>query len=126
MSAKILVVDDEEDMVQLVSYNLRVNGYEVLSANTGLDALAKARKSLPNLIILDLMLEGMDGYSICEILRSQPATADLPIIMLTALSGQIARLNGLAAGANEFLTKPFSPQQLVLSVKRVLEKQAKS
>ena len=126
MSAKILVVDDEEDMVQLVSYNLRVNGYEVMSANTGLDALAKARKSLPNLIILDLMLEGMDGYSICEILRSQPATADLPIIMLTALSGQIARLNGLAVGANEFLTKPFSPQQLVLSVKRVLEKQAKS
>src|SRR6267378_1935087 len=116
MSAKILVVDDEEDMVQLVSYNLRVNGYEVLSANTGLEALAKARKSLPNLIILDLMLEGMDGYSICEILRSQPATADLPIIMLTALSGQIARLNGLAVGANEFLTKPFSPQQLVLSV----------
>jgi DNA-binding response OmpR family regulator len=124
MSAKILVVDDEEDMLELVSFNLRLHGYEVLLASTGLDALTKARKFLPDLIILDLMLDGMDGYSICEILRAQPATATLPIIMLTALTGQIARLNGLAAGANEFLSKPFSPQRLILSVKQILELQS--
>jgi len=124
MSAKILVVDDEEDMLELVSFNLRLHGYEVELASTGLDALTKARKFQPDLMILDLMLDGMDGYSICEILRAQPATATLPIIMLTALTGQIARLNGLAAGANEFLSKPFSPQKLILSVKQILELQS--
>src|SRR5690242_19580680 len=104
MSTRILVVDDEQDMVELLSYNLRSSGFEVLAASNGLEALNKARRDLPDLILLDLMLDGLDGYSVCEILRRQPSTARVPVIMITALAGQIARLNGMAAGADDFIT----------------------
>ena len=120
MSAKILVVDDEHDMLEMLSYNLKEEGYEVLTADNGLEALNKARRFLPDLIVLDLMLDGIDGYSICEILRCQPSTANMPVIIVTALSGQIARLNGLAAGADDYLTKPFSPRELLIRVENLL------
>lgn len=123
MSAKILVVDDEQDMVELLTYNLKERGYEVLASADGLDALNKARRHLPDLILLDLMLDGIDGYSVCEILRRQPSTASVPVIMITALAGQIARLNGMAAGADDFITKPFSPQELMERIQRVLKLQ---
>src|SRR5258706_8951608 len=123
MSAKILVVDDEQDMVDLLTYNLKERGYEVLAASNGLDALKQARLELPDLILLDLMLDGIDGYSVCEILRHQPSTAKVPVIMITAMAGQIARLNGMAAGADDFLTKPFSPQELMARIQRVLHVQ---
>src|SRR5580765_2934756 len=103
MSAKILVVDDEPEMVELLSFNLQRRGYDVLAATNGLEALNKARQHLPDLILLDLMLEGLDGYSVCEILRRQPSTATVTVIMLTALTGQIARANGMEAGANDFV-----------------------
>ncbi len=124
MSAKILVVDDEPEMVELLSFNLQRRGYDVLAATNGLEALNKARQHLPDLILLDLMLEGLDGYSVCEILRRQPSTATVPVIMLTALTGQIARANGMEAGANDFVTKPFSPQDLMERIERMLRVQA--
>jgi DNA-binding response OmpR family regulator len=108
MSAKILVVDDEQDMIELLAYNLEQNGYEVLTATTGLEALNKARRHLPDLILLDLMLDGIDGYTVCEILRSQPSTATVPVLIVTALGGQMARFNGLASGANDFISTLFA------------------
>jgi DNA-binding response OmpR family regulator len=121
MAAKILVVDDEQDMVELLTYTLKEKGYKVFTATSGLEALNKARKHLPDLILLDLMLDGIDGYSICEILRRQPSTATVPVIMITALAGQIVRLNGLASGADDFVSKPFSPADLIARVARLCE-----
>src|SRR5258708_38807834 len=113
MSAKILVVDDEADFVELVSFNLKQAGYEVITANTGLDGLFKARRFLPDLIVLDLMMEGIDGYSVCEILRRQLSTKTMPIIIVPAIAGQLARLNGLAVGADDFLSNSCRPRPLL-------------
>ena len=124
MNARILVVDDEQDFVELIAFNLREHGYEVITAHNGLDALFKARRFLPDLVVLDVMMEGVDGYSVCEIMRRQPSTKDMPVIMVTAVTGQIARLNGLSAGANEFFHKPFSPLALVKRVEVILRQHA--
>ena len=120
MGAKILVVDDEQDFIEFVSFNLRRHGYEVLTAGNGLDALFQARQALPDLIVLDLMMEGIDGYSVCEILRRQPSTRTMPIIMLTAAGGEMARLNGLASGADDFINKPVPPRELIRRIEDVL------
>ena len=111
------------DMVDLLSFNLRRRSYDVIVARTGTDALNKARKHLPDLVLLDLMLDGLDGFTVCEFLRRQPSTADIPVIMITALSGQISRVNGLAAGADEFITKPFDVQNLMNRVGFLIEAQ---
>lgn len=124
MSAKILLVDDEMDMLELMAYNLGAQGHQILTAVTGLDALNKARRFLPDLIVLDLMLEGIDGFSVCEILRAQPSTGQVPVLVVTALGGQIARLNALSVGADDFLSKPFSPQELVRRVGEILNAHA--
>src|SRR5213593_152042 len=124
MSAKILVVDDEPDFIEFVSFNLRMHGLAVLTANNGLEALFLARRALPELVILDVMMDGVDGYSVCEILRRQPSTRGIAILMVTAATGQIARLNGLVAGADDFLCKPFGPQELLRRVERQLERHA--
>ena len=124
MSAKILVVDDEADFVELVSFNLKQEGYEVITANTGLDGLFKARRFLPDLIVLDLMMEGIDGYSGCEILRRQLSTKAMPIIIVTAIAGQLSRLNGLAVGADDFLSKSCGPRELLRRVANVLQRHA--
>jgi len=123
MQPKILVVDDEQDMVELLRFNLVTRGYQVIPANNGLDALHLARRHLPDLIMLDLMMEGIDGYTVCEILREQPSTKHIPIIVLTAAIGQITRCNCLAAGADDYLTKPFSAQDLLRRVEGVLASQ---
>lgn len=120
MSEKILLVDDETDMLEMMAYNLGAQGYEILTAVTGLDALNKARRMLPDLIVLDLMLDGIDGFSVCEILRAQPSTRQVPVLVVTALGGQITRLNALAVGADDFLSKPFSPQELVRRIQEIL------
>src|SRR5262245_6427759 len=120
MGAKILVVDDERDFIEFVSFNLKQQGYEVLAATNGLDALYQARRSLPDLVVLDLMMDGIDGYSVCQILRRQPSTRTMPIIILTAAGGQMARRNGLASGADEFMTKPVTPRELVRRIEDVL------
>ena len=124
MSAKILVVDDEQDIVELLTYNLQVHGFEVVSAARGIEALNQARKHHPDLIVLDLMLPDIDGFSICEILRCQPSTADIPVLMLTAMAGEIPRLHGMEVGAVDYLTKPFRPRDLVQRVRGILEQRA--
>src|SRR5258706_7447752 len=113
MSAKILVVDDEQDMVDLLTYNLKERGYEVLAASNGLDALKQARLELPDLILLDLMLDGIDGYSVCEILRHQPSTAKVPVIMITAMAGPISRLHGIAGRTGQFLDQAIFPPGII-------------
>jgi DNA-binding response OmpR family regulator len=117
---KILVVEDDPDLVELLSFNLRACGFAVSTSADGVDALKKARAIMPDLILLDLMLPQLDGFGVCEILRRDAATAAIPIIMLTAMSSHFARLAGLEAGANDYITKPFSPKQLVSRVQEFL------
>lgn len=116
----ILVVDDEPDAVELIQFNLKANGYTVVTATDGEEALARARSAQPALIILDLMLPEVDGLEVCKILRRDPATAGIPILMLTAKAAEIDRVLGLELGADDYVTKPFSPRELVLRVKRLL------
>src|SRR6266581_697939 len=117
---KILVVDDEPDAVELIDFNLKAASFEVVTAADGNEALKKARSSLPDLIVLDLMLPEVDGLEVCKILRRDPATAAIPIIMVTAKAGEIDRVLGLEVGADDYITKPFSPRELVLRVKKIL------
>ncbi len=122
MKAKILVVDDEPDALELVEFNLRQAGYEVAGAEDGAEALETARATLPDLIVLDVMLPEMSGIEVCKVLRRDPATAGIPIIMLTAKASEIDRVLGLELGADDYVTKPFSPRELVLRVKNVLQR----
>lgn len=122
MKTTILVVDDEPEAVELVEFNLRQAGFDVATAADGAEALKKARELLPNVIILDLMLPEMDGLEVCKILRRDSATSAIPLIMLTAKAAEIDRVLGLELGADDYLTKPFSPRELVLRVKKLLER----
>ncbi len=120
--SKILVVDDEPEAVELLEFNLTRAGFEVIAAADGADALKKARSASPNLIVLDLMLPEIDGLEVCKMLRRDPATARIPIIMLTAKAAEIDRVLGLELGAEDYITKPFSPRELVLRVQKVLKR----
>jgi DNA-binding response OmpR family regulator len=122
MSNKILVVDDEPDALELIEFNLRGAGFEVTTAMDGETALKKARTLPPALIVLDVMLPELDGMEVCKLLRRDPATAKVPIIMLTAKAAEIDRVLGLELGADDYLTKPFSPRELVLRVKGLLRR----
>jgi len=121
---KILVVDDEPDAVELIKFNLKAAGYEVATAADGDEALKKARAVLPDLIVLDLMLPEVDGLEVCKILRRDPKVSAIPIIMLTAKAAEIDRVLGLELGADDYVTKPFSPRELVLRIKRLLRADA--
>lgn len=120
--AKILVVDDEPDALELVGFNLKQAGFEVITADDGAEALKKAREAVPDLILLDLMLPEMDGIEVCKALRRDVATAAIPVIMLTAKAAEIDRVLGLELGADDYVTKPFSPRELVLRVKNLLKR----
>jgi two-component system phosphate regulon response regulator PhoB len=122
MKQKILVVDDEPDALELIKVNLTSAGLTVVTAEDGDTALKKARAVLPDLIILDLMLPEVDGLEVCKILRRDEATRDIPIIMLTAKASEIDRVLGLELGADDYVTKPFSPRELVLRVKALLRR----
>ena len=122
MKAKILVVDDEPDALELIEVNLKAAGFEVLVADDGREALQKARASTPDLILLDVMLPEMDGLEVCKTLRRDTATARIPIIMLTARAAEMDRVLGLELGADDYITKPFSPRELILRVKNLLER----
>ena len=117
---KILVVDDEPDAIDLIKFNLKAAGYEVITAADGEEALKKARSMLPDLVILDLMLPEVDGLEVCKILRRDQRVSATPILMLTAKAAEIDRVLGLELGADDYVTKPFSPRELVLRVKRLL------
>ena len=123
---RILVVDDEPDAIELIRFNLKASGYEVLTAEDGEEALAKARKFSPDMILLDVMIPEIDGLEVCKILRRDPATASLPIIMLTAKASEIDRVLGLEFGADDYVTKPFSPRELMLRVRNLLKRKESS
>lgn len=120
------MVDDEPDAIELIRFNLKASGYEVLTAEDGEEALAKARKFSPDMILLDVMLPEIDGLEVCKILRRDPATASLPIIMLTAKASEIDRVLGLEFGADDYVTKPFSPRELMLRVRNLLKRKESS
>lgn len=119
---KILVVDDERSIVELVSFNLRKEGFQVLAAADGLEAVRLAREEKPDLIILDVMLPGLDGFEVCRILRKE---MPVPILMLTARKEEVDRVVGLELGADDYVTKPFSPRELVARVRAILRRSAR-
>jgi two-component system phosphate regulon response regulator PhoB len=121
---RILVVDDEPDIVALVAYHLAKAGYRVATASSGAEAVAQARADRPALMVLDLMLPGMSGYDVLEQLRGDDATRDIAVLMLTARRVEQDRIRGLTLGADDYLTKPFSPQELVLRVQAILRRLA--
>jgi two-component system phosphate regulon response regulator PhoB len=121
----ILVVDDEEDILELVRYNLEKGGFQVSCAETGTDALRKARAELPDLIVLDLMLPGLDGLEVTSLLKNDSKTRHLPIIMLTAKGSEADIVRGLEAGADDYIAKPFSPKVLVARARAVLRRKGR-
>jgi len=123
---RILVVDDEPDVLELVVYHLEKEAYRVDVADTGDKALKMARENLPSLLVLDLMLPGINGLEICRLLKRDPKTRDIPILMLTARAAEEDRIKGLELGAHDYVTKPFSPRELVLRIKNLLRLTEKS
>ena len=119
---RILVVDDEADIVALVAYHMLKAGYRVSTAANGSDALVAAKTERPALVVLDLMLPGMSGYDVLEQLRAEPSTRNVAVLMLSARREEQDRIRGLALGADDYLTKPFSPQELVLRVGAILRR----
>jgi two-component system phosphate regulon response regulator PhoB len=117
---KILIVDDEPDTLELIGFNLKNAGFETVTASDGAEALRKARSAAPDLIILDLMLPEIDGLHVCKLLQGDPATARIPILMLTAKAAEVDRILGLELGARDYVTKPFSPRELTLRVRNLL------
>ncbi|MGC3989197.1 MAG: response regulator transcription factor [Chthoniobacteraceae bacterium] len=121
---KILVADDEEDVLNLVTANLKNSGFSPLTAVDGPGALQVARNESPSLIVLDLMLPGMSGLEVCKVLKNDTLTARIPVIMLTAKAEEVDRIVGLELGAEDYITKPFSPRELVLRVQSVIRRVA--
>jgi two-component system, OmpR family, alkaline phosphatase synthesis response regulator PhoP len=121
---RILVIDDEKDLTELVRYNLEKEGFTVRSALDGESGLSLATKEPPDLVVVDLMLPGIDGLDVCRALRSDKRTTRIPIIMLTAKSAESDRILGLELGADDYVTKPFSPRELVARIKAVLRRTA--
>ena len=119
---RILIVEDEQDISDLVAFNLKRSGFAVMQAHDGIEGLDKALHERPDLIVLDLMLPGRDGYSVFRELRRDPRTVAIPVIMLTARAQTEDRIQGLEAGADDYLTKPFSPKELILRVQAVLKR----
>jgi DNA-binding response OmpR family regulator len=124
MQRKVLVVEDDPDQLEVIRSTLKTAGFAIGTAANGIDALLKTRSVAPDLIVLDLMLPGLNGFDICESLRQDPATASVPIIMLTGMHGQFGRFAGLEAGASEFLFKPFNPEELISKVEELLSRAA--
>ena len=119
---KILVADDEPDILEIIQYNLTREGYEVITAKDGDDALTKIKASKPDLIILDIMMPKKNGIQVCEILRAQPAYRDTLIIFLTALSDESSHIRGLESGADDYISKPISPKVLNSRVNAVFRR----
>jgi two-component system alkaline phosphatase synthesis response regulator PhoP len=121
---RILAVDDEEDILELVKFNLAREGYSIICTTSGEEALKIAQKEHPALIVLDLMLPGIDGLDVAKALKSEPKTRDIPIVMLTAKGEEADIVTGLELGADDYVTKPFSPRILVARVRAVLRRGA--
>ncbi|NPV55528.1 MAG: response regulator transcription factor [Anaerolineae bacterium] len=119
MAEKILIVEDEQTLLETLAYNLRKQSYEVITSSDGHSAIKAARQHHPDLIILDIMLPGLDGFEVCRILRQEMTT---PVLMLTARDDEIDRIVGLEVGADDYLTKPFSMRELLARVKALLRR----
>jgi two-component system phosphate regulon response regulator PhoB len=124
MATRILVVDDEPDILDLVRQSLAEAGYAVETAASGQEALEKLRRAAPDLAVLDLMLPDVSGTEVCRFIRSRPELADVLVLMLTAKSGEVDRVVGFELGADDYVTKPFSPRELVLRVRALLRRRA--
>lgn len=122
MAERILVVDDEKDLVELLDYNLKKDGYAVVTTGNGLDALKLAASEPPDLVVLDIMLPGMQGLDVMKSLKTRPSTQHIPVILLTAKSEELDKVLGLELGADDYVTKPFSPRELIARVKAVLRR----
>jgi len=120
----ILVIDDEPDLIELVRYNLMKEGFQVSAAPDGESGLAVARREMPDVVVVDLMLPGIDGLEVCRVLRADERTAQIPVIMLTAKTSESDRVVGLEIGADDYVTKPFSPRELAARIKAVLRRVA--
>jgi two-component system phosphate regulon response regulator PhoB len=119
---RILIIEDEQDIADLIGFNLHRAGYEVLKAHDGIEGTETALRERPDLIVLDLMLPGRDGFAVFRELRRDPRTVGIPVIMLTARAQTEDRIQGLEAGADDYLTKPFSPKELMLRVSAILKR----
>ncbi|MDD5465810.1 MAG: response regulator [Candidatus Omnitrophica bacterium] len=124
MKEKILIVEDERDIIKMLEYNLKKEGFKVISAGDGEDALDLAVRGQPDLILLDLMLPGMDGLEVCKALKKESKAAAIPIIMLTAKGQESDKVVGLELGADDYMTKPFSVRELIARIKAVLRRVA--
>ena len=122
MKSMILVVEDDNDILRLVDHNLKSADFNVLTAQDGYEALSLAKKHLPQLVILDLMLPGLDGFEVCKELKRSPTTKNIPVLMLTARGEEVDRIVGLELGADDYVVKPFSPRELVLRVRAILRR----
>ena len=123
MKKFVLIVEDEEDIRELVSYHLLKEGYQVAGVASGEEALAVIEKQVPDLILLDVMLPGIDGFAVCQRLRASPKTAEVAVMMLTAKSEEADIVRGLNHGAADYVTKPFSPRVLMARVRAALRRQ---
>jgi phosphate regulon transcriptional regulator PhoB len=122
MPSRVLIVEDEPDIRELVVHHLKREGYQVSAASSGEEALRQVQAAPPDLVILDLMMPAMDGLEVCRRLRQDPATASLPIVMLTAKGDEVDRVLGLEIGADDYVVKPFSPKELLARVRAVLRR----
>lgn len=125
-ATKILIADDEPDILEILKYNLVKEGYQVITAQNGEEAIEKARQTAPDLIILDIMMPRKNGVEVCEILRAQPAFKDTLIMFLTALSDEATQIKGLTTGADDYISKPVSPQVFVSKVHSLLRRVRKT
>lgn len=119
---RILIVEDEKDIIEMIRYNLEKDHYNVLAADKGKEAILLAKRERPDLIILDLMLPDIDGFEVCKLLKNNELTRRIPIVMLTAKSREADKVAGLELGADDYLTKPFSPRELTARIKAVLRR----
>lgn len=119
---KVLVVEDERDLAELLAYNLEKEGYQALVTGTGLEGLETARREMPDLILLDLMLPGMMGTEVCSSLRHSEKTRAIPVLMLTARGDEIDRVVGFEMGADDYIVKPFSMRELILRIRAILRR----
>lgn len=119
---KILIVEDDRDIAEMIEYNLMEEGYKTLSAFNGEDGVKLAKKESPDLIILDIMLPIIDGFEVCRILKKEQITADIPVIILSAKSQETDKIVGLELGADDYITKPFSPRELIARIRAILRR----
>ena len=122
MRRKVLVVEDDPDQLEVTRLSLKAAGFAIGTASNGIDALKKAQTVSPDLILLDIMMLGMDGFAVCETLRENPTTASIPVLMLTGLCSHISQLVAFDAGATDYLIKPFIPEELVSKVEKLLSR----